>query len=650
MKRESSDHVLRKRRRFCSCLGYQQTSVNPTTLPGRFSRLVASLSAVSCGALLAPAQAQTSEPVAQIAAVSLERFTVSATRTPQDLRYTPSAVSVVPLPALAAAQIADVRTALAQEPGVIVSSTGPTGGLTSILLRGANSDQTLFMVDGVRMSDRSASYNNFLGGADLAGLERIEVLRGPQSTLYGSSAMGGVIVMNTARGEGAPSGVVQATAGSFDTLGGSIAVEGGEGRLGYSASLTGFNTDNQEPGSGFDQTSYSMRLEFAASERFLIGGTFRGQNSEFQQTGSRFFAAPGVAATDNYLGTVYAEAELAESFTSRLTAALHRRAYDWTDLSGSPWATNSALRNKREILDWQNTWEATAEAEIVAGATFEQSRYTIDGLPSTDDVSAGYVSGTLRPVDAVTLTGGVRYDDFESVGDTTTWRTGVAWLPAKHTKLRATYGTGFGAPGSDDRYGVPAWGQLPNPNLEPEKSKGWDVGIDHTVGDDAATLSATYFHNRFENLFQWTTVDFTTFEGRTENVARATTEGVELAVDAKLGATAGVRVSYTYLEAHNDTTGARLIRRPRHSGTIEVRFEPAKGWLVGAGFRGVGDRTESVGDFEDYATVRVFTSYEFANGVRAQARVENALDEKFDDVRGYAALPVAVFGGIEWRF
>ena len=625
--------------------------MSPIKPAARLARLVLILVAAWSGALVASAQTRTiAARPSDSETIELERYTVSATRTPQELRSTPSAVSVVSLPTLALEQIVDVRTALAHEPGVIISSTGPTGGLTSVLLRGANSDQTLFMVDGVRMSDRAALYYNFLGGADLAGLERIEVLRGPQSTLYGSSAMGGVIVLETARGEGAPSGVVSATAGSFGTLGGSAAVEGGEGMLRYSASVARFETDNDEPDNGFEQWSYSTRIEVLATSQLTLGATFRGQNGKAEQTGSRFFAAPGLTATDNYLGTIYAEANVTETLKSRLTAAVHRRNYDWTDRSGSPWGMDSSLRNRREILDWQNTWTASAQAEVVAGATWEKSRYIIDGARTSDDVSAGYVSGTFRPTSTVTLNGGVRYDDFESVGDTTTWRAGAAWRVAENTKLRATYGTGFGGPGSDDRYGVPAWGQLPNPDLKPEESRGWDVGIDQTIAGGRATLSATYFRNRYDNLFEWTTVDFTTFQGRIENVAHATTEGVEVAADVRLGRLAGVRAGYTYLEAHNDTTGARLIRRPRHSGTIEVRIEPVKGWVVGAGVRGVADRTETVGDFEDYTTVRVFTSYAWANGLSVQARVENALDEKYDDVRGYAALPVGAFAGIEWRF
>jgi vitamin B12 transporter len=582
-------------------------------------------------------------------AVVLDRYVISASRTPQDPAYTPSSVSVLPLEELALAQIPDLRTALAEAPGLVVSNTGPTGGPSSIFLRGANAHQTLFVVDGVRMNDRSASYQTFLGGADLVGLDRMEILRGPQSTLYGSSAMGGVILMNTTTGRGPLTGTAAATAGSFDTLGGSLAVRGATSQLAYSAAAARFQTANDTPRNDFDQWSYATRLEWTASDALLLGVTFRGQNSGYEQTGSRFYPAPGKVDNDNYLGTVFAQAGVAETFTSRLTLALHQRNYDWTDRSGSPWGVNSALRNTRKIADWQNTWTALPELELVAGVNYERSRYEVDGAPSRDDVTAGYLSATAHPLEEVTLTAGVRRDDFESVGGANTWRAGAAWLPVKTTKLRATYGTGFGAPGSDDRYGVASWGQLPNAALRPERSRGWDAGIDQTLPGTDVTVSATYFQNRFSDLFDWQTVDFTTYQGRTVNVARARTEGVELMTRAHLGAVE-TRVSYTYLDARDTTTGARLIRRPRHNGDGEVRMRLGKPWVIGAGVHFAADRTEVTGPFGGYTTVRLFTQYAVTDALTLKLRVENLLGKSYEDVRGYPALPRGAFGAIEWKF
>ncbi len=612
--------------------------------PSSLSRLSGwSFIALTCAAAL-PARAQTADLVALPESVELDRFVVSASRTPQDPAITPSSVSIIDLEALADLQIVDLRTALAQEPGVVVVQTGTPGGPTSVFMRGANGDHTLFVVDGIRMSDRSATYLSFLGGADLANLGRVEVLRGPQSTLYGSSAMGGVILLESARGAGPFSGVATATVGSFDTWGGSVAIAGSTGALGYSASVGRRETANDAPKNAFEQWTYGTRLEYAAAENLAVGFTFRGQNDSYEQTGSRLFYAPGQVENENYLGTVYAEMRVAENITSRLTAGLHRRNYTFTD----QWGT-SDLRNRREVVDWQNTWQAAPSVELVAGANYERSRYLVDASRSRDEAASGYLSGTWHAADTVTVTGGLRYDHFDSAGDATTGRAGVSWRPVSGTKLRATYGTGFAAPGSDDRFGVPQWGQLANPNLRPEESRGWDVGIDQSLGN-RVTLGLTYFRNDFDDLFQWEYVDFVTFQGRTANVASAETHGVELGVRAELTETVQARASYTYLEATNSDTGARLLRRPRHVIDAEVTAQLTTPWMLGAGVHAVADRVERASPIEDYTTVRVFSAYALREDLILKVRVENALDEEYEEVLGYASLPRGIFASVEWRF
>jgi vitamin B12 transporter len=611
-------------------------------LSGWFSFiLVCVASVVATKAQTAPTPAP-----APTESVSMDRFVVSASRTPQDPLFTPSAVASIRLDELDRDQIVDLRTALSREPGVIVVNSGPAGSLSSVFLRGASEHQTLFVVDGVRMNDRSASYNNFLGAANLNNLGRLEVLRGPQSTLYGSSAMGGVILIESGRGDAnAPFGVISATGGSFDTYGASYAASGGEGKLTYSGSVARFVTSNDAPYNDFKNWSYSMRLEYNVNANVLVGATFRGQNGDYQQTGSRFFYSPGEVGSKNYLGTVFGQVKVSDTFMSRLTYGLHERYYTFTDQYGV-----SDLRNARKIVDWQNTWQATPQIEVVAGTNFEWSRYTVDGGKSYDEVRAGYVSTTARPVKNVTLTGGLRFDDFKSIGSATTWRLGASWLPVVGTKVRATYGTGFTAPGSDDRYGVKEFGQEPNPNIRPEKSKGWDIGVDQDLIGGKANVSVTYFNNRFRDLFAWEYTNLTTFTGRVANISRAATSGVEFGGTAKIGSKVTTRLAYTYLDATDKSSGQRLIRRPRHVVDAEVTVQIIDPLLIGIGSHGVANRMERSAPGEDYTTVRVFASYALKKNIVLKLRVENALDETYEEVLGYPALPLGVFGGIEWRF
>ncbi|MCX6950600.1 MAG: TonB-dependent receptor plug domain-containing protein, partial [Verrucomicrobia bacterium] len=257
------------------------------------SRL-AGWSLVLCLAANAPLRAQSAVAGNPAPVLPLDHLVVSAARLPQDPLYTPSSVSVLSLPDLQLLQVDTLKTALAQTPGVIVVSTGATGGQTSVFMRGANADQVLLLVDGVRMNTTEASYLNFLGGADLGGLGRVEVLRGAQSTLYGSSAMGGVILAETAAaGDGAPSGVAMVQTGSFDTLGASVSVRGRSGWLGYSGSFGREQTDNDRPNNAYKQSSYTARLEAAAAPTLLFGVTLRGQQGAYDEAGSLLFAGAG---------------------------------------------------------------------------------------------------------------------------------------------------------------------------------------------------------------------------------------------------------------------------------------------------------------------------------------------------------------------
>jgi TonB-dependent receptor-like protein/ABC transporter family protein len=226
----------------------------------------------------------------------------------------------------------------------------------------------------------------------------------------------------------------------------------------------------------------------------------------------------------------------------------------------------------------------------------------------------------------------------------------VRVMLARGTKLRATYGTGFSAPGSDDRYGVPEFGQLASPGLRPEKSRGWDAGIDHEILEGKGTLSATYFQNRFRDLFSYQYVDYVTFQGRTVNVARATTSGVELGAEGQFSEHWQARFAYTYLDAKDDLTQTRLPVRPRHLIDLEASWKSAAKWSIGAGLHGVVDRVEAAGPTEDYCTLRFFASYAVTRNLLLKVRVENALNEKYEEVFGYPALGRGVNGTVDWHF
>jgi vitamin B12 transporter len=368
MKRES-DHTSRDAGQ--SALGFD---LQQTTMKSRHLSRLRGLfpAALAFAAPLTPiCRAQGPAPD-----VTLGTYVVSASRTPQDPLLAPSSVTLLPLEDLQEAQVGDLRTALSETPGVVVANSGAEGGQSSVFLRGANSDQTLFVVDGVRLNTTTASYYNFLGAADLAGLDRLEVLRGPQSTLYGSSAMGGVVLMETARGAGAPSGTLSGYAGSFGSLGAEAAAQGSDGSFDYSASLTRQETDNDRAYNALGAWNYSARVDDQAGPSLLVGSTFRGQLTHYEEPGPTTYPSPGDVQTVADLATVYADWRADPGFDSRLTAAWHQDEYTWDKDTPDEYYA----RNSRDILDWQNTWQAASWAEIVGGFNGEQSYYQAGGL------------------------------------------------------------------------------------------------------------------------------------------------------------------------------------------------------------------------------------------------------------------------------
>lgn len=636
-------------------------SIQRSRLPGLLLNIIALATSV---ASLARAQTTTVETAAAAPAhdnvQQLDKYVVSASRTPEDPRNVPSAVTFVKLDDLATSQVVDLRTALAAQPGVVLVSTGAKGSQTSIFMRGAASDQVLLFVDGVRMSTTEAGYANFLGGADLVGIDRLEVLRGPQSTLYGSSAMGGVITLNTTHGCGSPIGTVAVEMGSFDTISASLAASGGTKNLGYSASVSRFRTDNDREDNAFKATSYSARVEGTPFKGFLVGGTVRGQRGRFEEPGTNG-GSKGIAEVPNHLVTTYVQWQPMEKLTSRLTHGWHQTEYTWTDKTYGA-SSNFYARNSREVLDWQTNWQAISWLQLVGGVSAEWAHYTNKGVKLTDDQKAVYAAASFQPVAGLAIDIGGRNDEHEVDGGATTGRAGISYfLKPSGTKFRATYGTGFKVPSMINRFGSAPWyGE--SPTVKPEKSKGWDFGVDQELLDGKFTASATYFHNDFRDLIV-SNYSMSSFKYVAENVNKAYTEGTELALAIQPIQFIKLKTSYTYLTAIDDSKSdkpVRLVRRPRHSGDVELQVLPTDSWVFGFGVHFVGSREESVYnpatwtsqqvDTENYALARAFISYRTSDGMVLELRVENALNEKYAEAFGYTALSRGVFGGVEWKF
>jgi len=622
--------------------------MNPKLPPARIA--VRCVLALAAAASAGPAYSQ-SEPDSQ-----LEPFLVVATRTPADIRTLGTAVDQISAADLAREQITTPAAALGAVPGTPAFANGALGSDMSVFMRGSDSDQTLLLVDGIRMNDANTDYAVFLGGARLGATDAIEIARGPQSTLYGSEAVGGVVSIQAQKGSGDPSADVAVEVGSFDTVGGTLDAQGARDHWAWSFTASGSHTANDRPNNAFDSGDVVIRIDRDFPGGAEVGATLRGFEGRYGDPGDIYTNDPYAHETEsNWLGTVFAELKPAPDWTLHVTVGAQDRTYVAFDELPGVFVETTVVQNRRGVLDAQATYSGLAGQRLTAGITAEADTTQDNGYGDIDQrqtVLAAFAEDEWNPLRSVYLTGGLRYDDFDTVGSAVTGRATAAWLSSDRSfKLRASYGTGFNTPSFLELYGV-APGYVGDPDLRPERSRGGDAGVDWYLPNHDGTLSATWFRNDYRDLIVY---NFNVYPGTTANVGRARTDGVEFEARLGLGARFELHASYTYLEAQDLTDQTGLLRRPRNSGSADLWRDFGGGWSAGAGVQFVGVREDVDAqtflnvDDPDYAVARVYAEWRASRRATLKARVENLFDRKYQPVNGYPALGFGAFGEVEWK-
>jgi vitamin B12 transporter len=468
--------------------------------------------------------------------------------------------------------------------------------------------------------------------------------------------VGGVVSIEAQKGAGAPSATASVEAGSFGTITGALSAEGSRESWDWSVSTSGSHTFNERPNNSFESGDLVLRLDRDLPGGVDVGATLRGFEGRFGDPGDIYTNDPYAHETEgNWLGTVFADFGASPDWSARVTVGGQDRRYVSFDEDPGVFSSTTTVRNRRGVVDSQASFGGFDGQRITAGLSAEDETTADDGYGAIDrrqTLLAAFAEDEWHPLAPVYLTLGARYDDFDTFGSSVTGRATAAWLVANRSvKLRSSYGTGFNAPSFLELYGV-ATGYVGNPSLRPERSRGGDAGVDWYIPGNAGTLSATWFRNDYRDLIVY---DFGVDPGTTENVGRARTQGIEL--EGKLGLPGGVELhaTYTYLEADDLTDGTRLLRRPRHSGGADLWRDFGGGLSAGAGVQVVAGRQDvdaqtflTVND-PDYAVARAYAEWRLSPALAFKARIENALDERYQPVNGYPALGFGAFGGVEWR-
>ena len=625
--------------------------------------------------LAGPAAAQGERDTVET--VLVPPIVVSVSRVETDASNVASAVTVVTREQIESRQLGTVLEVLQSVPGVSLVRTGGPGGSTSVFLRGASSAHALVLVDGIEMNDPSAP----TGGYDLAtlgtdGIERIEILRGPQSTIHGSSAMGGVVNVITRRGEGPPRVEVRAEAGAYETANGSLAVLGAGGGWSWAATVSRRTTEgisaapedlgNEEP-DGSRTTALELRVERDAGPfRLALVGHVDDTDTDLDAAGPTG-DDPNRRLTDRE--TAWKAEALSGGAEDRWRSAVSMSyaSHDRSSLDdpdpARPDSERGAFEGSAWKLAWVNDVGVSNTVRLVGGAETERERaattFRSDGLfgPFESELTertarTSGVFGELRvePAGAFSIAAGVRLDDHDRFGAVATARLAPAVsFAATGSRLRATWGSGFRAPSLfqlfDPQFGAP--------DLDAERSRGWDAGVDQTLARGRARISATWFSTRFDDLIAFTSEGY-------RNEEETSTRGLEVDAAALLARAVRVDAAYTWTRAEAESgpeAGLPLIRRPHHQGSLDAVWNLARGPEIALGARWVGEREDL--DFavfpaervrlDAYAVWRLAVAWDARESLRLFGRIENIFDTDYEEVLDFGTIGRAAYIGATIR-
>jgi outer membrane cobalamin receptor len=641
-----------------------------------------------------------------IAAVE-ESVVVSAAQTDVPLSTTSSSVTVTTGEELLARQIGTLPDALRLVPGLTVATTGRPGSVTSVFPRGGDSDYSLVLLDGVQA-------NAFGGGIDLAHLplvniDRIEVVRGPQSALYGANAIGSVVRVITKRG-GPPAGAASIEGGRFDTARVTAATAGGAGAWQWGASVERFQSDGLNgrttssgetianddyernafaAGGGWSTTAGAMvrgDLHYIADERGAPGpfgldpgGTYDGVDTIARGDNDRWLATISAATasharvraqgtvTHARIDGVFASAFGDSESASRRTTA--RFQADVAAMRGIETSFGAEVLDESARSTFITAGPEEVPVERGLAGFFGEARWSHD--------SRLYVTGGLR-VERITrralaadpnqFAPRPAFDDQTVLS--TNPKIAAAWFvraeDANYTKLRGSAGTGIRPP---DAFEIAF---TDNPDLQPERSRSFDLGIDHAFLGGRGLIEATAFFNEYDDLIVAVGSFSESSRYRSDNISNARAQGLELAGTGRMRWSTSVpvdlqvRVGYTLVDTEilavdSDTRapspfvpGDRLLRRPRHQFAADIAVTSGRlvAFLHGGGRGDALDVDPSSGAFgglfesRGYNVWNTGASWRLARGVDVFGRIDNLFNREYEEVLGFPALPRGAIAGV----
>jgi vitamin B12 transporter len=600
------------------------------------------------------------------AGASDESVVITATRLPTPELEIASSVTVVTADDIAARQERTFSELLRDIPGLNVVQEGGSGGLTSVFMRGTNSNHVKVLVDGIDVSDPSNAGAVFDFGQLLTqDIERVEVLRGPQSGLYGSDAIGGVINVITRAGSGPMKLSASVEGGSFDTFNQGAGISGSQDAFHYSGNVAHLHAGATPvtplalllPGEPrnkdyYDNFTASTKLGLDLTRDFDLGLVARYTNTHLRYTGEDFStfpafpaAQPSASNTNEYYGRASAHLQSLDGALNQTLGVAFTRNATATLQPQIPETLNTGERVK---VDWQGAIKVSGTHTVLLG--LEDARDKIsEPLSASIRIASAYAELQSQLGAHWFSSLNARYDDNNRFGSKGTYRFAPAYLiSATGTKLKASVGSGFKAPTLSELFqNFPPF-FFANPNLRPESSLGYDAGIEQGFGADTVRVGATYFHNRIRDLIA-SDITGTTWA----NIGRAITRGVESFVAYRPARQLTLRLDYTYTEASDDVLHQQLLRRPKHKGNLIATWHASDALLLNLDVLTVSSWVDGNRDFSiprleapGYTTLNLAASFDLSGQLALFGRIDNLLDRRYQNPVGFLRPGFGVFAGI----
>ena len=613
------------------------------------------------------------------------KITVTANRIEKSTKKVAASTTVITGEELEKFKLNTLYEALREIAGLDTIQNGASGQTASLFIRGANSSHTKIMLDGTELNDpmdpnRSFDFSHLF----TENIDRIEIIRGPQSTLYGSDAMAGVIHIITRQEQGKPHFHLSSMGGTYDTLQGKGEISGSTEKLSYSLGASYFKTSGFSAASsryegntekdGYQNTTFSGKLGLQLKENMDLHFSLRkiDAKTDIDNSGGDYGDDPNntgdydlIFLKGGFRGLFMKnrwETKIDVSYADSL-----RKYINPTDTHHPYSSYKSEYKSHIFKIDFQNNLFLHESNTLIFGLEFDKeygsSFYESQSFygpyesefPEKNASNVGiYAQDQMNLDDSFIASVGARYDNHSTTGNSLTYQIAPLYiLNSTGTKLKATFGTGFKAPSLYQLY-APAtfYGPIGNTELQPEKTLGWDAGIEQELLGGRLLVKATYFTNSYKDL-----IDYDYTKGYI-NIGKASSKGAEFILNSIPVKDMTFSASYTWCEAVDERTEQALLRRPEHKASMRMGYDGLKKTHITVSLLYVGEREDSY--FQDYQTTRVTlpeytlcnasVSYDLFKYAQFFLRWDNIFNTDYEYIKGYAAPGFSVYGGVKLDF